>query len=351
LGEGAAASGDRHKFSPVATTNIPSAVQSVCSGTDHSIALLIDGSIVGWGQGDQGKLGFNVEYGVFATPNTPNFVGTSGKTSLGIVKSISAGRNQTAILNKDGEYWAMGNKINGALGIETGTPNRETQLRYITNNVNSVATGLNYILLIKTDGSMWISGEGAYGKLGTSSTSNVPKLKENTAIDHNNLAVFAGKNNHSMVLKKDHRVMAAGANSHGQLGNGNTKQQEFWTVVIDDEKNELTGAATISLGENHSMILKNDGTLWAMGRNSELQLGTASTLNHLTAVKVLDDVAYVAAGYYHTLAVKQDGSLWAAGSNQYGQFGQTASSKNSVWTQIDISAITPPPVSTQPANP
>lgn len=333
---------NRHEFVPI-TTNINEPVRSVSSGTDHSFAILQSGGIVGWGQGDWGKLGLDQENGTSLIPKIPSFAGMAGVTSLGEVRYISTGRNQTALLNNKGEYWAAGTKTRGALGNgEPSGNSTEKQFRLVAKNIISVATGENYILLIDKDGTMWIAGEGADGKLGTANTNNVPKLRKNTAIDNNNSMVFAGKNNHSMVLKKDGRVLSTGNNSSGQLGHGNTANKTYFAPVINTEDTEMTDAAFVSLGANHSMILKKDGTLWAMGRNNEFQLGLNSTANQLKAVKVLDNVAHVAAGYTHTIAVKADGTLWATGSNAYGQFGQKASNVNSVWTQIDISSIQAP---------
>jgi alpha-tubulin suppressor-like RCC1 family protein len=154
--------------------------------------------------------------------------------------------------------------------------------------------------------------------------------------------VFAGKTNYSMILKNDGRIMAAGQNDVGQLGTNTGNPQLFFTPVISSENDKaLTDVAYASLGNNHSMILKNDGTLWGMGKNTEYQLGISPPSNQVKAVKVLDHVAHVAAGYNHTLAVTEDGTLWAAGSNGYGQFGRipVRTNETSIWTPIDISSL------------
>jgi uncharacterized repeat protein (TIGR02543 family) len=342
---------DRHEFTAVNTGKLPGPVQWVSSGTDHSFAILRNGSVAGWGRGDRGKLGSDqddVNPNVLF-PTVPSFSGIIG-TSIGEIQYISSGRFQTAILNDKGDYWATGTRYYGALG--NGEPgagsNREKQFKLVAKDVTSIATGQNYILLIKKDGSMWIAGEGTYGKLGTANTSNVPILRENAAIDRNNAMVFVGKNNHSMILKKDGRILSTGFNFFGQLGQGDTTNRQYFTPVINTENTELINVAFASLGDNHSMILKKDGTLWATGRNNDSQLGISTTGNQTRAIQVLDHVAHVAAGYNHTLAVKEDGTLWAAGSNASGQFGRKASTTNSLWTEIDISKIMNPKASAAP---
>jgi uncharacterized repeat protein (TIGR02543 family) len=336
---------DRNGFTAVNTANIREPVRWVSSGTNHSFAILRGGGIVGWGQGEWGKLGLNQESGVAMIPQAPSFSGIIGIDSPGKIQAVSAGRNQTAFLNDRGEYWAAGTRNSGALG--TGEGVREKQFRLVMKNINSIAAGQNYILLVDKGGIMWIAGEGSYGKLGTMSIGNVPNLRENIAAGNRNVAVFAGKTSHSMVLKEDGRILSTGNNNYGQLGHGDTVNGMYFSPVISAENTELTDVAFASLGEGHSMILKRDGTLWAAGRNSESQLGISGP-NQLKAVKVLDNVAYVTSGYSHTMAVKEDGTLWAAGSNQYGQFGRQTPAANNLWTRIDISGILNPPASPAP---
>jgi alpha-tubulin suppressor-like RCC1 family protein len=333
---------NRDTFTLVTISGTQEPAQRVISGTDNNFAILGKAGIVCWGRGDYGKLGTD-KYDTTATsPEAPVLSVPANVNFPGEIQHISAGRFQTALLTVNGEYWAAGTKSNGALG--NGSGDRERQFERVASDIVSVAAGQNYVLLVKRGGSMLIAGEGAYGKLGTGREDNEPKLRVNSMVSSDNAMVFAGKTHHSMVLKKDGRLLSAGFNSSGQLGQGHTKSsQTYFAAVIDEGDNEITGVAFVSLGENHSMILKNDGTLWAAGRNQESQLGIISTANQSRAVKVMEGVAYVAAGYTHTLAVKEDGTLWAAGSNSDGQLGRPGRESNKVWTEIDISKITTSP--------
>jgi Regulator of chromosome condensation (RCC1) repeat len=75
-------------------------------------------------------------------------------------------------------------------------------------------------------------------------------------------------------------------------------------------------------GSEHSLFLKSDGSLWAMGDNGRGQLGdgTFSNTNRPEQI-VASGVMTIAAGVYHSLFLKSDGSLWAMGDNSYGNFG------------------------------
>src|SRR5207248_660694 len=70
-----------------------------------------------------------------------------------------------------------------------------------------------------------------------------------------------------------------------------------------------------SAGASHSLFLKNDGTVWATGRNSEGQLGDGTGTAKTTAVQVsgLSGITAIAGGQYHSLFLKNDGTVWATG--------------------------------------
>ena len=60
----------------------------------------------------------------------------------------------------------------------------------------------------------------------------------------------------------------------------------------------LTGAVAISGGQDFSLALKNDGTVWAWGQNNYGQLGNGYTTSTNTPVQVsgLTGVMFIAAG-------------------------------------------------------
>ena len=72
---------------------------------------------------------------------------------------------------------------------------------------------------------------------------------------------------------------------------------------------------------DHSLILKNDGTLWGCGLNTSGQLGLEDTNNKTTftqAIANTDDIKSVYCGYCHTIILKNDGTLWGCGANSSG---------------------------------
>ncbi|QRK09406.1 hypothetical protein JQX13_04475 [Archangium violaceum] len=123
---------------------------------------------------------------------------------------------------------------------------------------------------------------------------------------------------HSLVVRLDGTVWAAGANSDGQLGDGTTTWRHVPVRVQG-----LRGVAAVAAGIRHSLALRYDGTVWAWGYNAFGQLGNGTTSNSSEPVLVqgLKGVTAVSAGGHHALALDAKGFLWSWGFNSYGQLG------------------------------
>ena len=96
----------------------------------------------------------------------------------------------------------------------------------------------------------------------------------------------------------------------------------FYWLIIFTFSYTLFGSAS-----EHTLFIKNDGSLWGMGFNTSGQLGDGSSTNRSVPVQILSSgVQAVATGDEQSLILKNDGSLWAMGKNNYGQLGDSNSS-------------------------
>ncbi len=183
--------------------------------------------------------------------------------------------------------------------------------------VTKITTGSEYSLFLKSDGSLWAMGNNGFGQLGdgTSGLGNQTNLPEQ--IVASNVTAIAGGGYHSLFLKSDGSLWAMGDNFAGQLGDGTHVD-----ATNHPEQIVVSNVTAIAGGQYHSLFLKSDGSLWAMGLNQYGQLGdgTYNTTN-LPEQIVASNVTAIAAGFGHSLFVKSDGSLWAMGWNNYGQLG------------------------------
>ncbi len=96
----------------------------------------------------------------------------------------------------------------------------------------------------------------------------------------------------------------------------------------------------ISAGQNFTLAIKGDGTLWGWGLNgNQLGLGFSGNQNLPIQIGVANDWATVSAGDNHSLAVKTNGTLWAWGSGLFGQLGN-GSFNNATWTVTQVGTAT-----------
>ena len=81
----------------------------------------------------------------------------------------------------------------------------------------------------------------------------------------------------------------------------------------------------ISAGHDHTIAIKNDGTLWAWGWNTSGLMGDGTINNKSipTQIGVANNWLDVSEGETHVIALKTNGTLWAWGINSYGQLGTT----------------------------
>jgi alpha-tubulin suppressor-like RCC1 family protein len=157
-------------------------------------------------------------------------------------------------------------------------------------------------------------------------------------------AVAAG-NNFTLALKTDGTVWAWGYNVSGQLGNNSNANQSSPVQVFQYQPSPnppipLTDVVAIAAGGAHSLAIKRDGSVYAWGWNGNGQLGNNSTANSWVAVQAgpgtLTNVVAIAAGYAHTLAVKSDGTLWVWGSNSSGQLGDGSTTQHNSPFQVTM---------------
>jgi len=109
-----------------------------------------------------------------------------------------------------------------------------------------------------------------------------------------------------------------GKNNNYQLGLNDTTERTSFTKV-----GSATDWKTLSLGENYSLAVREDGTLWAWGASGNYQCGQGSTSTEQVPRQIGSATNWVdcAAGSSFGLAINSSGELYGWGSNGFGQLG------------------------------
>jgi alpha-tubulin suppressor-like RCC1 family protein len=222
----------------------------------------------------------------------------------------------------DGSLWAWGTNVSGQLGIAAA--NSRVPMRVgLDDRWSTVSAGGGHTLGLTRTGELWAWGQNDQGQLGTGATSTTPEASPVRIGTRTDWHAIAAGGLHSLALRDDGTLWAWGRNLDGQLGvDGATRDPS-------PEPRQVAVGQTfvaIAAGSLHSLALRTDGTLWAWGYDYDHQLGLPSSgsvpIQPLPVqVGTASDWSAVIAGPNHTFGFRTDGALWAWGNNVAGQLG------------------------------
>jgi hypothetical protein len=139
-------------------------------------------------------------------------------------------------------------------------------------------------------------------------------------------------------------VWSFGNNGIGQLGRTTTG-----TINPAPARANVPPAIAVSANGQHSLVLLANRTVYSFGGNWWGQLGrtTNNGTNNATApgqIPGLTNITSIAGGDEHSLAVRADGSVYTFGRNVYGELAQAADmAAHPTPTQVIASGIGQPP--------
>jgi alpha-tubulin suppressor-like RCC1 family protein len=163
-------------------------------------------------------------------------------------------------------------------------------------------------------------GAASTGQLGGGTLIKTNRAEE---IVVSGVTAIAAGSLHTLFLKSDGSLWALGYNGYGELGDGGYSQTAIPQQIFPTPLPPGSAVTKISAGYEHSLFLKSDGSLWAMGHDNYGQLGYGGPYNASTnrPEQIVGNVVAIAAGFNHSLFIGTDGSLWAMGWNGEGELG------------------------------
>jgi alpha-tubulin suppressor-like RCC1 family protein len=123
------------------------------------------------------------------------------------------------------------------------------------------------------------------------------------------------------AVLKDVRLYNWGWNNHGELGRGS-----YNPVVIPSSLESIGDIEKITVGMNHTIVLKRDGTVWSWGYNKlmgkgVLGIGSMDGSNIPLQINALHDIREIYSGFNHNFAIQKNGTIWAWGNNNNKRLG------------------------------
>ncbi|VEN73242.1 hypothetical protein EPICR_140003 [Candidatus Desulfarcum epimagneticum] len=298
-------------------------------GTDtrgFAFAILESGRVCAWGANGYGQLGTGDKtsrhFPVWLMKDKENVFEEN-------VIKVAGGEFHSALLTEDGAVYTWGHNNHGQLGLGNKTESLYPKKVEIEGAVDIITCEYNTFVL-KEDGSLWGCGYNGEGNLGQNDRTHRSAMTRVPDLD--NIVSLAGGAHHILALDARGDLWAWGYNHVGQVGNNSTARQLSPVRVVAPKGSPdtyLENIIAVSAGMNHSLAVKEDGTVWAWGENYHGRLGYAITgdVNQQLPGQVeysggsgfLLGMRAVFGGTRYSLALDEDGILWAWGRNMHGQ--------------------------------
>ena len=298
-------------------------VSDLAGGLDHFCIVRSDATVWCWGANAAGQLGdgTTLDRASPVAARTP-----PGRT----FHEVRVSENHTCALATDDTLWCWGGNDVGQLGVITaaGVAHADSPLPIQVMAVSGaaapytlspfkakhIAAGGKHTCAIDPAGALWCWGENADGQCGFSPTAVDDALYPMAlpGLASGIIAVDVG-DEHSVSLRDDGSVFEFGGNANGQLGDGTTTDSYL------PVKAKITSVAALTGGDEHSCALKSDGSIWCWGYGAAV--GLAGGQDQATPQRLLTGKSIWAGGSaFHTCAV-QDNALLCWGANDVGQIG------------------------------
>uniref|UniRef100_A0A2C9JH74 HECT domain-containing protein n=1 Tax=Biomphalaria glabrata TaxID=6526 RepID=A0A2C9JH74_BIOGL len=306
-------------------------IQSISSGTGHTLVCLKDGKVLSCGYNDFRQCGRDIQ------------LNKLGEVGEGLqphhVIQVAAGASHSVVLTQAHEVLTWGKNTEGQLGrgdVEenfTGTPKLIKSLA--VHCVVQISCGNDHTMVLTNEGCIATWGSNSFGQLGIGLDQHLYKYRNQpcfiACLKGLPIAQVAAGGNHCLILSKSGAIFGWGRNSFGQLGLNDTIDFHSPNQCRPLRSQRIK---YICCGENHTACLTVDGRVFTFGAGTYGQLGHGSCNNEILPRQVIElsgsEVSQIACGRNHTLALNaKSGRLYAFGLGGVGQLGlSTTDNKN-----------------------
>ncbi|XP_025928583.1 X-linked retinitis pigmentosa GTPase regulator isoform X2 [Apteryx rowi] len=168
-----------------------------------------------------------------------------------------------------------------------------------------ISCGDEHTAIVTGNGKLYVFGSNNWGQLGLGSKNTVSKPTCVKALKPEKTKLAVCGRNHTLVYTEKGNVYAAGGNSEGQLGLGDTEERTtFHLISFFTNQHRIKQLAA---GSYTSAAITEDGQLFMWGDNSEGQIGLANEASVCVPSQVVvgKPVSSVSCGYYHSALITE----------------------------------------------
>lgn len=275
---------------------------SASAGGSHSLGIRQNGTAWGWGCGNTLGCGGWIGDGYCTSRSSPVSV-LGGFTDW---RQVSAGRDFSLGVRENGTLWSWGINLNAQLGNGLGATYSRASPTLVCGGFTDwcqASAGVVHGLGVRRNGTAWGWGNGFCGAIGhgIAGASTIPVSVVGGFTDW--CQVSAGSD-HSLGLRQNGTLWAWGCGAFGTLGDGTTVCKSSPVSVIGG----FTDWCLIDAGSVHNLGLRTNGTLWAWGCGGFGNLGDGTTVCKSSPVSVVGGLTgwcQISAGGNHNLAIRR----------------------------------------------
>ena len=322
--EGQLGLGDRSSWNIPRKIGLDNDWEEFSAGTAHSVARKTDGTLWVWGDNQNGLLGDQATLDcTVASISNP-----VGDYTINFYDSYGDGWNNAAIrvfLDGVSTDYTLNDGSVGSQVVSIAAGPASLSFEFVSGDWDSEAS-----FTIVAPSAITIASGGPNPAVGPITLYTCPGGSESiiyrvipTLLNNDTdwIDVSAGEN-YTLAVKSNGTLWGWGLNNNGEVGDGTSTQVSIPTRLGTDTNWQAVSAG-VGAAETHSHAIKTNGTLWSWGKNSWGQLGTEGTTSEYQPKQAGTDTdwAFVSVGVDHSVGIKSDGSFLGWGSNSSGQLG------------------------------
>jgi len=275
-------------------------------------------------------------------------------TGLPSFKSGSSGHSTNYVVVNGNEVWANGDgtlMANGHPGASDTEAFRKIPFSHPHGDIVQIHPTGRGCIALDDGGNVFGIGQNDDGELGQGDTTDryiFTRIEYFVTNSKTISQIFVSNQSYTnfdcsvAAIDDDGQLYLWGSNTDGQLGDGTTTN-----VLTPAPASGFTSTKTVAIGSTYqttTLVIRNDGTLWATGRNNDGQCGDGTTTDittfkQITSMGSDNDKCYTQNSYNggssgNSFVIKTDGTLWATGYNSRGNLGLGDTTGRNAFTKV-----------------